>query len=409
MASKFDVLIVGAGHAGAHTAASLRVNGFAGSIGLLSNESVLPYERPPLSKDYLAGNKPFERMLLRPPQFWTERAIEVLTEQCVVAVDTAARCVRTQAGTAFEYGKLVWAAGGRARMLSCPGATLAGVHAVRSLADVDRLVAELHGAQRIVIIGGGFIGLEVAAVLSKSGRAVMLLEALPRVLARVSGETVSRFYEAEHRAHGVEVCTSVNVVCVEAAQERAQERGMGVRLANGELIASDLVIVGVGIVPNIEPLLEAGAVASNGVHVDELCRTSLEDVYAIGDCAAHVNAFAAGARVRLESVQNAHEQAATVAKALCGQPTPYHSLPWFWSDQYDLKLQTIGIATGYDATVVRGDPGTRSFSVAYLRSGQIVAFDCVNAVRDYVQGRKLIGTQVDLGRLADPQILLKDV
>jgi 3-phenylpropionate/trans-cinnamate dioxygenase ferredoxin reductase subunit len=383
----------------------LRAHGFTGSIALLSNESVPPYERPPLSKDYLAGTKSFERMLLRPPQFWTERGIEVITEQCVDAIDVANHQVRTLAGAVFEYSKLVWATGGRPRQLSCSGATLAGVHAVRTRTDVDLLLAELGSAQRVVILGGGFIGLEVAAVLSKTGRHITLLEALPRVLARVSGEPISRFYEAEHRAHGVGLRTSVSVVCVEDVQGRAS----GVRLSNGELVPADIVIVGIGIVPNIEPLVDVGAVASNGVHVDEFCRTSLDDVYAVGDCAAHVNAFAAGARIRLESVHNAHEQAATVAKALCGQPVPYHSLPWFWSDQYDLKLQTIGIATGYDATVLRGDPVTRSFSVAYLRAGHIAAFDCVNAARDFVQGRKLIGVKVDGARLADASVPLKDL
>jgi 3-phenylpropionate/trans-cinnamate dioxygenase ferredoxin reductase subunit len=404
MTTEFDVLIAGAGHAGAHTAAGLRAHGFTGSIALLSNEPELPYERPPLSKDYLAGTKPFERILLRPPQFWNERRIEVINEQCVVAIDAARRQVRTHAGSSFQYGKLVWATGGRARVLSCSGATLAGVHAVRTRADVDRLLLELAGAQRIVILGGGFIGLEVAAVLSKSGRQVTLLEALPRVLARVSGEAISNFYEAEHRARGIELRTSVSVACVEGV-----ERASGVRLSTGEVVPADLVVVGIGILPNIEPLIEAGAVTSNGVHVDELCRTSLDDVYAVGDCAAHVNTFAAGARIRLESVHNAHEQAATVAKALSGQPVPYHSLPWFWSDQYDLKLQTIGIATGYDATVLRGDPGTRSFSVAYLRDGQIAAFDCVNAARDFVQGRKLIGARVDSTRLADASVALKEL
>jgi 3-phenylpropionate/trans-cinnamate dioxygenase ferredoxin reductase subunit len=227
------------------------------------------------------------------------------------------------------------------------------------------------------------------------------------VLARVCGEAISRFYEAEHRAHGVELRTSVTVDCIEGAQGRAT----GVRLANGELLAADVVIVGIGILPNVEPLVVAGAAASNGVHIDELCRTTLQGIYAVGDCAAHENAFAAGARIRLESVQNAHDQAATVAKALCGQPMPYRSVPWFWSDQYDLKLQTVGIATGHDAVVVRGDPATRSFSTAYLRKGRIAAFDCVNAPRDYVQGRKLVtaAAQVDAAQLADTRVALKDL
>jgi 3-phenylpropionate/trans-cinnamate dioxygenase ferredoxin reductase component len=402
-----DVLIVGAGHAGAQTAIGLRNAKFAGSIALVSDEPELPYERPPLSKDYLAGEKPFERLLIRQPQFWVEREIDVITEQCVASVDPAAKRVRSISDSIFEYGALVWATGGLPRLLACSGGDLNGVHCVRSRHDVDRIVAGLPGVQRVVVIGGGFIGLEAAAVLSKLGKAVTVLEAAPRVLARVAGEDISRFYEAEHRAHGVEVCTAVAIERIEGEQGKVT----GVRAAGGRLFDADMIIVGVGIRPAIDALSDAGAVCDNGVHVDEFCRTSLADVYAAGDCAAHVNAFAGGARVRLESVHNAHEQAATVAKALCGRPTPYHSVPWFWSDQYDLKLRTVGLSMGYDATVVRGDPATRAFSVAYLTQGRVLAFDCVNTPRDYVQGRKLVTERacVDPARLADPGVALKDL
>jgi 3-phenylpropionate/trans-cinnamate dioxygenase ferredoxin reductase component len=401
-----DVLIVGAGHAGAQTAIGLRNAKFAGSIALISDEPELPYERPPLSKDYLAGEKPVERLLIRQPQFWVERAIDVITEKRVASVDAPAKLVRSADGSVFEYGALVWASGGRPRLLTCAGGDLDGVHCVRSRSDVDRIIAGLPGVRRVVVIGGGYIGLEAAAVLSKLGKAVTLLEALPRVLARVAGEDISRFFAAEHRAHGVEVHTSLAIERIEGAQGKVT----GVRLTSGKFFDADMVIVGVGIVPAIEALKDAGAVCDNGVHVDEFCRTSLADVYAAGDCAAHINAFAGGARVRLESVHNAHEQAATVAKALCGRPTPYHSLPWFWSDQYDLKLQTIGLSKDYDATVLRGDPATRAFSVAYLAHGRVLAFDCVNTPRDYVQGRKLVTERacVDPARLADSSVALKD-
>jgi 3-phenylpropionate/trans-cinnamate dioxygenase ferredoxin reductase component len=402
------VLIVGGGHAGAHTAIGLRNNAaFTGAITIVTDEAELPYERPPLSKDYLAGTKPFERLLLRSPQFWHERDINIVESHRITRIDASAKVAWSENGHRFEYDTLVWAAGGRVRRLTCAGADLIGVHGVRSRADIDRIRSELPHVERVVIIGGGYIGLEAASVLTKLGKSVVLIEMLPRVLSRVAGPEISAFFAAEHRAHGLEIRTETAVECIQGASGRVT----GVQLASGEILPAELVIVGVGIVPNIEPLVEAGAIASNGVHVDEFCRTSLPDVYAIGDCAAHHNRFARGERIRLESVQNANEQAATVAKTLSGQLAAYTGVPWFWSDQYDLKLQTIGLSLGYDTTVVRGDPATRSFSVAYLRAGQLLALDCVNATREYVQGRKLVidGAVFDPERLADSSVLLKDV
>jgi len=240
-----------------------------------------------------------------------------------------------------------------------------------------------------VVIGGGYIGLEAAAVLSKLGKEVVLLEALDRVLARVAGEPLSRFFETEHRARGVEIRLN----------------------AGSEAVAADLTIVAIGIDPAAGPLLAAGAAGGNGVDVDEHCRTSLADVYAVGDCAAHVNRFAGGARIRLESVQNAHDQATVAARHISGRPQPYDAIPWFWSNQYDLRLQTVGLLHGHDDLVVRGDPARRSFSIVYLREGRVVALDCVNAVKDYAQGRKLIldGRVLDKARLADASLPLKEL
>ena len=405
--SKFDILIVGAGHAGAQAAIALRQNKFEGSIGIVGEEPELPYERPPLSKDYLAGEKPFERLLIRPPAFWAERNIAMLVGMRVTAVDPQAHKITTADGASIGYGTLIWAAGGHPRSLVCSGHQLAGVHAIRTRADVDRLIGELPATERVVVIGGGYIGLEAAAVLTKLGKQVTILEALDRVLARVAGEPLSRFYEAEHRSHGVNVRLGVTVECIEEADGRAT----GVRLAGGETLPCEVVIVGIGIIPAVEPLLAAEAAGGNGVRVDAQCRTSLPDIFAIGDCALHANAFADGAEIRLESVQNANDMANAVAKTLTGVPTDYHAVPWFWSNQYDLRLQTVGLSIGHDATVLRGDPAVRSFSVIYLKQGRVIALDCVNSVRDYVQGRALVveGKSPDPARLADTNVALKEL
>jgi 3-phenylpropionate/trans-cinnamate dioxygenase ferredoxin reductase subunit len=231
--------------------------------------------------------------------------------------------------------------------------------------------------------------------LCKLGCEVVLVETLDRVLARVAGEDLSRFYEAEHRAHGVDVRLGAQIEAIEG-----DERVTGVRLASGETIVCDLVVVGIGIVPAVGPLIAAGAAGANGVDVDQFCRTSLPEVYAIGDCAAQANAWAGGAVIRLESVQNANDMASTAARAICGDPRPYDALPWFWSNQYDLRLQTVGLNLGHDATVLRGDPASRSFSVIYLKAGQVIALDCVNRTKDYAQGRKLVEARAMIAQKA---------
>jgi len=407
--NRYEVLIVGAGHGGAQAAVMLRQLGFGGSLAIVGDEPELPYERPPLSKEYLSGEKTFERLLIRPERFWTERDVTMLLGQRVVSVDAERHEVTTAAGERIGYGKLVWAAGGRARSLPCAGADCADVHAVRTRADVDRMLAKLGTVERVAVIGGGYIGLEAAAVLSKLGKQVTLFEALPRVLARVAGERLSRFYEDEHRAHGVDLRLGAQVEAFELDPEGAHLAG--VRLADGQIVAADLAIVGIGIVPEVEPLLAAGAASSNGVDVDAQCRTSLPDIFAIGDCAAHENRFAGGARIRLESVQNANDQAVIAARTIIGEEVAYHAVPWFWSNQYDLRLQTVGLSTNHDDVVLRGDLGTRSFSVIYLKAGRVIALDCVNATKDYVQGRKLVeaGAEIDPRDLANAGRPLKEL
>jgi len=302
---------------------------------------------------------------------------------------------------------MIWATGGRARRLSCEGHDLIGVHTVRTRADADRLRAELATVDRVVVVGGGYIGLEAAAVLRKFGKHVTVVEALDRVLSRVAGETLSRFYEAEHRGQGVEILLGTQVDGIVGTDGRVS----GVRLSDGTILPCETVVVGIGIVPEVAPLLAAGAAGGNGVRVDEYCRTSLPDIFAIGDCALHANAFADGAEIRLESVQNANDQATVTAKAITGAAVPYHAVPWFWSNQYDLRLQTVGLSIGHDDVVVRGDPATRSFSLIYLRQGRVIALDCVNATRDYVQGRALVvdGKTPSRAALAATETPLKEL
>jgi 3-phenylpropionate/trans-cinnamate dioxygenase ferredoxin reductase subunit len=403
-----DVVIVGAGHGGAQCAIALRQNGFTGTITVIGREPEYPYERPPLSKEYFAREKTFDRLYIRPPTFWAEKDVTFLLGTEVTKVDAEAHELTLSNGSTLSYGKLVWATGGDPRRLSCSGAELAGVHAVRTRQDCDTLMAEVDaGTRNIVVIGGGYIGLEAAAVLSKMGLEVTLLEALPRVLARVAGEELSEFYQKEHRDHGVDLRTGVAVDCLEGDGHKVT----GVKLADGEIVPAQAVIVGIGIVPAVGPLILAGAAGANGVDVDEYCRTSLPDIYAIGDCAAFACDYAGGTVMRVESVQNANDMATCVAKAICGEEKPYKAFPWFWSNQYDLRLQTAGINVGFDQTVIRGDMDARSFSVVYLKDGRVVALDCVNAVKDYVQGRKLVeaGLSPDPAMLADAGTALKEL
>jgi 3-phenylpropionate/trans-cinnamate dioxygenase ferredoxin reductase subunit len=404
--SNADLVIVGSGHGGAQAAIALRQHGFAGSILMLSRDPEPPYERPPLSKEYLAGDKPFERMLIRPEAFWADKGVTLALGGAVTKVDPQAKELTVAGGEPVTYGTLVWAAGGDPRRLSCPGADLGGIHAVRDKADVDRLKAELEaGAKNVVVVGGGYIGLEAAAGLTKLGCKVTLLESLDRVLSRVAGEDLSRFYEAEHRRHDVDLRLSTEVEAIEGDGDRVT----GVTLAGGETLDCDMLVVGIGIVPAVGPLIAAGAAGANGVEVDQYCRTSLPDVYAIGDCAAHANPYAGGAVIRLESVQNATDMATCAAKAIGGDPQPYSALPWFWSNQYDLRLQTVGLSLGHDATVLRGDPAERSFSVIYLKEGKVIALDCVNRTRDYAQGRRLVEDRAVIAPelLLDTEVALK--
>ena len=404
---RFSAAIVGGGHAGAQAAIALRQRKFAGSIAIISDEADPPYERPPLSKDYLAGEKSFERIMIRPEAFWRERNVDLLLRRRVVQVEPAAKQFHTQDGEVVGYDTLIWAAGGRPRELTCAGRTLAGVHTLRTRADADQLMLQLPGVRTVCVIGGGYIGLEAAAIFSKLGRNVVLLEAQDRLLARVGGRALSTFLEAKHRSRGVDVQLNATVTSFQGVDGRV----CSVNLAHRGRVDCDLVVVGIGIVPVAEPLVRAGARGGDGVRVDEFCRTELPEVFAIGDCALHAAPFGGGALIRVESVQNANDMAVTVAAFLTGSPAPYAALPWFWSNQFDVRLQTVGLSLGYDAELIRGDPDSGSFSIVYLRRGIVVALDCVNAPQDYVQGRALVARRASPSPalLVDPTTPLKQL
>lgn len=405
--SNYDVIIVGTGHAGAQAAVALRQQGFTGSILMIGEELHLPYERPPLSKEYFSGEKTFERILLRPEQFWQDKKIDLKLGQRVIQIDAQSHRILTQQNYEYHYDKLIWATGGKPRRLSCEGAALEGIHYIRNREDVDRINQELDRVQKCVIIGGGYIGLEAASALRKINRDVTLVEGQSRVLARVAGPIISDFYQQYHQEKGVEFYLGQGVDYLEGDQGRVHT----VILANGTRIATDMVIVGIGLNPEVNVLVEAGAAFSNGIETDRRCRTSLVDIFAIGDCANHENFFADGQRIRLESVQNANDQAMIVTKEILDKGEDYAAVPWFWSNQYDLKLQTIGLSLGYDQEILRGEPDSGSFTVIYLREGKIIAIDCVNRPADFIQGKAIIqqSIYIPIEQLSDHSQALKDM
>jgi 3-phenylpropionate/trans-cinnamate dioxygenase ferredoxin reductase subunit len=397
------VVIVGAGQAGVQAAATLRSEGYEGALTLVGEESYPPYQRPPLSKAYLSGDFVRERLFLKPDSFYAETACDLRVGVTALRIDRAAKTVSLSAGGSVPYDRLLLTTGARVRTLPVQGAELAGVYYLRGIDDVDRLRPELKAGSRLIVVGAGYIGLEVAAVAAKHGLQVTVLEAADRVMVRAASPQLSAFYEKEHRAHGV----AFRFGRVAQAFE-GTDRVEAVRI-DGERVPADFVLVGVGIVPNCEIAQEAGLACDNGIVVDEYAATSDPDIFAAGDCTNHPTF--AGGRVRLESVHNAIEQAKHAALAMLGKGTPYSEAPWFWSDQYDLKLQIAGLARAGDVTVMRGTPESRKFSVFHLRDGVVAAVEAVNAAPDYIVGRRLIAARAIIApeRLADLSVPVKSL
>jgi 3-phenylpropionate/trans-cinnamate dioxygenase ferredoxin reductase subunit len=365
---------------------------------LIGDEEYLPYQRPPLSKAFLAGSIEAERLHIKPQHFWAEHGIETRLGVRVTAIDRAARTVTLHDGTTLSYAKLVLATGSRVRELPIPGHELEGVHYLRTIADVQGIQPGFRAGQRLTIVGGGYIGLEVAAVAVKQGLEVTVVETESRVMNRVVAPEVSEFFQALHRAAGVRLELGRRVRALEGTT-----RINAVACADGFSVPTDLCIIGIGIVPNVELAEAAGLPCANGIGVDEFCQTADADVLAVGDCTRHPNSLL-GRHVRLESVHNAIEQGKTAAATLCGQPSAYAQVPWFWSDQYDIKLQISGLSEGYDEVVVRGEPADHSFAAFYLLQKRLLAVDAVNSPREFMLGKKLIaaGAELDSVALADP-------
>jgi 3-phenylpropionate/trans-cinnamate dioxygenase ferredoxin reductase subunit len=399
-----SIVIVGGGQAGAQASISLRQAGFEGPVTILGAEPYIPYERPPLSKKFLAGGVNIEHLYMRRAAFYADKKIAIRTDAQVSRIDRQAKAVQLNNKELTPYGKLILATGGRVREMNCPGASLPGVHYLRTINDVVGFRSYLAQNLKLVIVGGGYIGLEVAAVAIKRECRVTIVEMLPMVLNRVVAPEMSEFYASAHRAEGVDIRTSTSVTAFEG--EGKVERVV----CGNETLDADMVIIGIGIVPNVELASAAGLDTNNGIIVDDCARTSDPDIFAAGDCANHPNSILGG-RLRLESVPNALAQGKAAALAAIGKPVPYAEVPWFWSDQYDLKLQMAGISEPGDQVVIRGAMSEKRFSACYLRDGVLVACQAVNAAKDFLQSKKLIAAHAKLGaeRLGNSSISLKDM
>ena len=400
------IVVIGGGQAGAQALQSLRQSGYAGALTLVGDEPALPYQRPPLSKAYMKGEMTEERLYFRPAPWYQDQNIEVILSTPAKSIDRANRTVELAHGGHLDYDALIIATGSRPRVLPIKGATLHGVHDLRDLSDVERIRPNMVAGRKMVIVGAGYIGLEAAAVARQMGLDVTVLEMAPRVLARVTSPVMSEFFETEHRAQGVQILTEARLDHLDGNDDKVT----AAILADGTRIDADIVLVGIGILPNEELAREAGIACNNGILVDRDARTSDPRVFAAGDCASRPLVHY-GRSGRLESVHNAIEQGKLAAAAILGKPRPAEDCPWFWSDQYDLKLQIAGLSQDYDEIVVRGDPKDRKFAAFYLRNGTLIAVDAINSPPEFLASKKLImsGAKLAPDMLGDTSISMKDI
>jgi len=398
------VLIVGGGQAGAQAVDTLRREGFTGRLVLIGDEDMLPYQRPPLSKKFLSGEMAADRLLFRHRAFYDEHAVELKLGVRATRIEPGARRVALSSGEEVHYDRLLLCLGALPRRLSCPGSDLPGAHYLRNVSDAAAIQKGLAPGARVVIVGGGYIGLEIAATARNMGCAVSVLEMADRVMNRVVASNVSEYFAHEHRTQGVKIICNTRVVRFEG--DNRIER---VVCADGSVYPADLLVVGVGVIADTQLALDAGLACENGIVVDETCRTSDPAIFAAGDCTSYFSPRYQS-RVRLESVDNAFEQSKVAALNILDRPAVHDRVPWFWSDQYDNKLLIVGLSSGHDQQLTRGDPATRSFSVCYLKGGELLAVEAINHSKDYMAARRLIPERVrpNLDKLADPQVGLKD-
>jgi 3-phenylpropionate/trans-cinnamate dioxygenase ferredoxin reductase subunit len=391
-----SIIVIGGGQAGLQTIMSLRQGGYDGAITLVGDEAYLPYQRPPLSKAYLSGKMERERLFLKPDNFYSDNNVTLKLDTSVESLDAAAKTVTLSNSESLGYDHAVIATGSRPRILNVPGRALENIFDLRGMADIDAMQPHFVAGKKLVVVGGGYIGLEAAAVAADMGMSVHVLEAAPRLLARVAEPEISAFYTRLHKDHGVTLVTESQMTGF--VGDGAMR---GVEMADGSVIEADIVITGIGILPNIELAEAAGLDVENGIVVNELGQTSDAHIFAAGDCTSHPNDLL-GRTMRLESVPNAIEQGKAVASAICGAPKPYHQVPWFWSDQYDVKLQIAGVPSEIDSKVLRGDDSTNSFAWFYFTGDKLTGVTAVNRPAEFMAGRMLIEKSLKGDLTADP-------
>ena len=397
------IVVIGGGQAAAQAIQSLRMGGYTGELTLVGEEPALPYQRPPLSKAYMKGEFAEERLYFKPAAWYADNNVELVLSTRAIAINRTHRKVELEHGGHLDYDALIIATGSRPRGLPIDGADLEHVYALRGLADVERIRPQMVAGRSILIVGAGYIGLEAAAVAQQMGLKTTVLEMAPRVLARVTSPVMSEFYETEHRRQGVDIRT-------ETSLSKLEGKGGAVtaaQLSDGTKLGADIVLVGIGILPNEELAKDAGIACNNGILVDRDARTSDPRIFAAGDCASRPLVHFG----RLESVHNAIEQGKLAAAAILGKPRPNEDCPWFWSDQYDLKLQIAGLSAGYDQIVVRGSPEDRKFAAFYLKNGTLIAVDAINSPPEFLASKKLImsGAKLSADILADTSISMKEI